>query len=83
MLLTGRFDMETPIVVLLVMWRAGIPIMTLNGKSQIMSDWVGRLLKRVERFTGANWLEFLDKNAQSAVRKLVQRCSKYRAQFKK
>ena len=54
-----------------------------NGKShlkqegRIMSDWVGAILKRVERLTGYNWLEFLDEGVRPAVRQLAQRCSKY------
>jgi hypothetical protein len=49
-------------------------------KGIIMSDWIGGLLKRVERSTGANWLEFLDEKARPAVRELVQHCSKYAVQ---
>ena len=30
-----RVEIEPPIVVLLTMWRAGVPIMMLNGKSQL------------------------------------------------
>jgi hypothetical protein len=41
-----------------------------------MSDWVGAILKRVERFTGSNWLEFLDERVRLAVRQLAQRCQK-------
>ena len=60
--------------------------MFANGKShlkqegRIMSDWVGAILERVERFMGSNWLELLDKNDRSAVRKLAQRCSKHKVQ---
>jgi hypothetical protein len=53
-----------------------------NGKShfkqegRIMSDWVGAILKRVERFMGYNWIELLDEGARPAVRRFAQRCSK-------
>ena len=50
----------------------------LKQEGSIMSDWVGAILKRVERFTGSNWLEFLDEKVRPAVRRLAQRCSKYR-----
>jgi len=33
-LMAGRVEIETPIVVLLTMWRAGVPIVKLNGKSR-------------------------------------------------
>lgn len=32
---TKCLEIEPPIVVLLTMWRAGAPIMKLNGKSQV------------------------------------------------
>ena len=49
----------------------------LKQESMIMSDWAGAIFKRVERFTGYNWLEFLDEGARPAVRQFAQRCSKY------
>jgi hypothetical protein len=72
-------------MVSLTVRRTAVRIMTLNGKSRlrqegrIMSDWVGTILERVERFMGSNWLEFLDKKAGPAVRQLAQRCWKRRA----
>ena len=36
LLMARRIEMEVPIMVLLTVWRAGVPIMTLNGKSQVM-----------------------------------------------
>ena len=54
-----------------------------NGKShlkqegRIMSNWVDSIFKRVERFTGYNWLEFLDERVRPAARQSAQRCLKY------
>ena len=57
--------------------------MLANGKSdleqegRIMSDWAGKILKRVDRFFGSNWIELIDEGARPAVRKFAQRCQKY------
>ena len=48
-----------------------------NREGRIMSDWVGAILKRVERFMGSNWIEILDESVPLAVRQFAQRCSKY------
>ena len=42
-----------------------------------MSDWFGAIMKRVDRFFGFNWIEFLDEGARPAVRRFAQRCFKY------
>ena len=42
-----------------------------------MSYWVGAFFKRVDHFTGYNWIEFLDVGVRPAVRKFAQRCLKY------
>jgi len=34
-LMVRRVEIEVPTVVLLTVWRAGVPIMTLNGKSGV------------------------------------------------
>jgi len=51
----------------------------LEQEGRIMSDWVGSILKRLDRFMGYNWIELLDEGARPAVRQFAQRCSKYGA----
>ena len=41
-LTTGRVESEPPNVVLLTAWRAGVPVMTLDGESRLIESADGR-----------------------------------------